>query len=189
MNPFPDSTKASELLQSVREVLPRIGLVPGNAALESWRSALDGLSNEELLGAEIHDDDMACCVRSGILLRGDLLDASHELSQGIHSRDGSYWHGIMHRREPDFSNSGYWFRKVGHHIVFDELTVRAAGPADSETLKELTGDGGWDPFRFISLCESCHQGERPELHDQLLALQELEIELLLSHCYRRAVGS
>lgn len=46
---------------------------------------------------------------------------SHTVSQGIEGTTGSYWHGIMHRREGDFSNSHYWFNKVGGHPVIDEV--------------------------------------------------------------------
>ncbi len=54
------------------------------------------------------------------LAAGD-LDRSHNFSQSDASAEGSYWHGIMHRREGDFSNAKYWFRRVGKHSVIDEL--------------------------------------------------------------------
>lgn len=54
------------------------------------------------------------------LLAGE-LDRSHEVSQSIESPEAAYWHGIMHRREGDFWNAKYWFRKVGKHPVFSEL--------------------------------------------------------------------
>ena len=62
-------------------------------------------------------------VISGLwLLAGD-IDRSHTLSQDISSREGSYLHGIMHRREGDFGNAKYWFRRVGDdHPVIDELS-------------------------------------------------------------------
>jgi hypothetical protein len=54
------------------------------------------------------------------LLAGD-LNRSHEVSQKWETREGSYWHGIMHRREGDFWNAKYWFRKVGPHPVIEQL--------------------------------------------------------------------
>jgi len=46
------------------------------------------------------------------------LERSHTISQGILDRTGSFWHGIMHRREGDFSNSHYWMhRAAGHPLM------------------------------------------------------------------------
>jgi hypothetical protein len=52
-------------------------------------------------------------LQAGIWLYVDDLDRSHRISQNIHTPEGSYWHGIMHRREGDFSNAKYWFRLAG----------------------------------------------------------------------------
>ena len=45
---------------------------------------------------------MAACCLCGLWLLHDFLDESHSLSQEITTDTGSYWHGIMHRREPDY---------------------------------------------------------------------------------------
>ncbi len=52
----------------------------------------------------------------------DDLERSHRVSQTIDTVTGAFWHGIMHRREGDFSNSHYWFRRVGHHPAFTLIT-------------------------------------------------------------------
>lgn len=51
----------------------------------------------------------------------DDLDRSHSVSQGIEDETGSYWHGIMHRREGDFNNSRYWMRRAAAHPLMDSL--------------------------------------------------------------------
>ena len=60
---------------------------------------------------------------SGLLLLVGCWDESHELSQGIEPGEGSYWHAILHRREPDYSNSKYWLRRVGGHPIFADLAT------------------------------------------------------------------
>jgi len=62
---------------------------------------------------------------AGLWLYVDDLERSHTISQGISSATGSFWHGIMHRREGDFSNSHYWMRRAATHPLFDELAPAA----------------------------------------------------------------
>lgn len=45
----------------------------------------------------------------------DDLDRSHTVSQSRDDATGAYWHGIMHRREGDYSNSHYWMRRAAEH--------------------------------------------------------------------------
>ncbi len=101
-------------------------------------------------------------VKSALWLYFDDLERSHSLSQDIHTPSGSYWHAIMHRREGDFWNSKYWFRKVGHHPVIGEL--------------------GYDPFQFVDACEADGGRNAPEL----LATQRNEWVTLFNWCLREA---
>ncbi len=95
------------------------------------------------------------------LLAGD-LDASHAISQDDHSPEGSFWHGVMHRREGDFSNAKYLFRRVGRHEVFVQLARTQYG----------------DPYRFVDRCEQAVDPSDPSL----MALQWLEWQHLFLHC-------
>lgn len=186
MKPLPETIPASEILAEIRAAgKPELG--PGAIRGGSWKARLDALSDAELLGvAEVTDPDAAACVRSGLLLFAGDLDASHGVSQSIPTPDGSYWHGILHRREPDYSNSKYWFRRVGNHPVFQELAGSVAGAGSAAA--EVCRDGSWDPFAMVDLVEACERGRRPECRPELLELQEREMLLLLSHCYQSAVG-
>lgn len=62
---------------------------------------------------------------AGLWLYVDDLDRSHTVSQSLLTTTGSFWHGIMHRREGDFSNSLYWMRQASGHPLID--TLDAAG--------------------------------------------------------------
>jgi hypothetical protein len=157
----------------------------------SVRTALEAATTEKLFGDQrVHDRHMADACRAGLWLYHDFLDESHTISQDIDTPTGSYWHGLMHRREPDFSNSKYWFRRVGTHPVFEPLLVAASELTSDPpaAARFLTTEAAWDPFAFVDLCEQSLAGRAPcaALCQQV---QRQEWQLLFDHCYRKALGA
>jgi hypothetical protein len=116
-------------------------------------------------------------VRAGLYLHFDYWEEAHELAQDVETPDGSYWHGIVHRQEPDAANAAYWFQRVGAHPIFPALRARAA------ELGYRTG-ANWDPIAFIDYCENA-QAESAE--EQIARdVQRAEWELLFDYCAREA---
>jgi len=62
---------------------------------------------------------------AGLWLSVDLLDYSHRISQSMDEPTGAYWHGIMHRREGDFSNAKYWFHQASGHPAIGAVQSQA----------------------------------------------------------------
>lgn len=105
----------------------------------------------------------AQCFTAGLLLYWDFADESHQISQTMEGRGNprtaDYWHGIMHRREPDAGNASYWFRRVGEHPLLRQLgTVLeswcaelGAGAGELAVVRDLVRGGRLDPFRLIQL--------------------------------------
>ncbi|HQH73843.1 MAG TPA: hypothetical protein PK360_17340 [bacterium] len=165
-----------------------IELGPGepNAGAEP---RLAGLQADDLFSARrILDRDMAQACLAGVWLYHNFLNQSHKISQTIATSSGSYWHGFMHRRELDFSNAKYWFRKVGVHPVYGRLcreakALAAAHPHFSPAF--LTSQEEWDPYSFVDFCEECLQVETPA-EPLCRMIQQREWELLFDYCYRKA---
>ena len=177
--------------------------LPPLAPSAEWDSELthriEGLSLETLFdGQSIKDSTMGDAFQSGLLLWNDALDASHTISQGLESGTGSYWHGIMHRREPDYSNAKYWFRRVGVHSIFPALRERALTllqkcSTNSDALAEYTQAIGkaeeWEAFRFVDWCEAADRDRSTPAAVKafLQAVQVEEIKLLLHYSYQQTL--
>jgi hypothetical protein len=142
---------------------------------------------------------LAEACRAALWLRFDFMDESHQISQEIHSPEGSFWHGILHRREPDWSNAKYWFHRVGTHPIFPELARQAACILEAfnpdPRLRAVEGpfqdairDGGWDALAFIDLCQSSCQSGGGDLAMLCRLLQSAEWQSLFDYCYRAATS-
>ena len=100
---------------------------------------------------------------AGLWLYADNLERSHTLSQSIETKTGAYWHGIMHRREGDFSNSHYWFRRAAGHPL-------------------LAGAPAIDPDALVDAVARADGNDPAELVEQ----QRQEWEQLFEWCANRA---
>ncbi len=119
---------------------------------------------------------------SGLLLLLGCWEESHNLSQDVSSPEGSYWHAIAHRIQPDSSNAGYWFRRVGDHPIFGPLHQSAAKILQAEPAVPWTLKPAWDPFLFIQWCEEARSTADPDKTNVALQIQMAEWELLFSWC-------
>jgi len=170
-------------LAELLRALPLAPLDPGTPD-RSLRSKLEAL-DDAAFGGRVADRGLADACRAGLWLAFNFLDESHTISQGLHTAEGSYWHALMHRREPDFWNSKHWFRQVGAHPIFEPLRDEAArlaasGPGEADFL---TRQAAWDPFAFVDLCEE-NYGEKAPCHLLCRQVQRAEWALLFGYCYQ-----
>jgi hypothetical protein len=120
---------------------------------------------------------------AGLLLYLNCWDDAHNIAQDIPTADGSYWHAIVHRMEPDAANSGYWFRRVGRHAIFPDLQTRAQAIAKQYPQSGFTAADPWDAFRFIEYCGTANARPRSECEQAALEIQQAEWELLMQWCH------
>jgi hypothetical protein len=139
------------------------------------RSVADKLQRITLPSADDPVAARACL--AGLWLRFNHLDESHRISQELEAPEGSAWHAVMHRREPDAWNSKYWWRRVGGHPVLEQLRARSPEIGYRYTSAE----------EFVDFCERV-RGTGSADEELAEAVQELEWRLLFEHCYRKAAG-
>jgi hypothetical protein len=113
---------------------------------------------------------------AGLWLYFSYFTESHEVAQELHTPEGSFWHGIVHRQEPDDWNSAYWFRRVGKHPIFEPLSQAALD------LGYPAKPGAWDPFAFIEFCAEARTEPGGEKERLAREVQRAEWQLLFSYC-------
>lgn len=103
----------------------------------------------------------------------DHWNEAHEIAQSQEGeRNHDLLHGILHRREGDFMNAGYWFRSVGKHPCYPRIADRVSKlkgsyPHPSPALPAT----GWDPLAFVTAVRD----RKPGHEDFLRAVQGVEI--------------
>lgn len=168
----------NELLAEEELLLRLRPTEPGHPdALRSIREA-----DEKTLtgGAVMADGTCARLVRAGLLYAYDAIDECHRIVQEIKSDEGSYWHGMVHRREGDFENARYWFRRTGRLAAFPEMHARTAGVS---ALMARQAD--WDPYALVGQCEQARFGGDVD-QKELVALQRIEFDVMFDQLWRGA---
>jgi hypothetical protein len=143
-----------------------------------WNAA-GGSKNSDLLEA-------------GALWLHGFLPECHVIAQGNHTTEGSYWHALMHRSEGDFSNSIYWFRRVGKHAIFPALltqtnSLMASNPESSGLLEGSKVLNEWRAEWFVNLCEQAYRGQFDKLN-LLRDIATIEYNLLVKYCLDLQLG-
>lgn len=182
----PEVTSTHAAFETVR--LSEVG--PGKSTLRfaPVRKALQVILRVLKLSDYAHK-----CVEAGILLHHDFLDESHQVSQTLEGvgnpRTADYWHGIMHRREPDAGNASYWFRRVGSHPALQSLgqnlmawleELRVSRPQLQLAETVLSKRMAVDPYRVIELSQSALKSSGTDLELIVKHIQNLEVFNLLA---------
>lgn len=186
------------IFQEITAHNPRFPLTRASVENVPGLQALDRLGDEDLLGGRVVAPLSAACVRAGLLLRAEQWERAHAICQEIETPDGSFWHGILHRREPDAGNAHYWFHRTGRHPALELL---GSPPGDdpaarTQVLTEVVRGGRWDPGRLTDLSAEILRREASGTglaadrarRVELEALQAWEVCCLLEWSANQALG-
>jgi hypothetical protein len=140
------------------------------------------LSAEGGRGLAAGGDEARRAVATGIaLLWHDHWDAAHEIAQSHEgSPDHDLLHAIVHRREGDFGNSGYWLRGAGVHPCHASIPARIEPLVAGDPIlrQKLLPSGKWDPHGFLDAVRRA----RKSGEDSLLRAVQAE-EMLAFHAW------
>jgi hypothetical protein len=191
MNAIENQQKYGPLVAPLLTVNESMTLARGKPD-EKAGASLKSLSSQSMFpGETIRRKEMAQLCLSGLWLLHGYLDESHAISQAIKTDEGSYWHGLMHRREPDFPNAKFWLSRVAYHPVTETLGEKVPSMVRQADLDFSTAflsqQDTWNADSFVDLCQAVLMG-KSEGSSICLRVAALEWELLFDYCYRGAVG-
>jgi hypothetical protein len=158
-------------------VMPLVCRGPSNA--EAARR-LRGAKAERLFAGAVSPEGAL----AGLWLYLSCFEECHGVAQDLATVEGSYWHAILHRQEPDGWNAGYWFRRVGRHGIFEPLAEEAGRLAAGYPGAKALDTAQWVPERFIGYCADAREAPGSETEALACAIQEAEWRLLFAWCAR-----
>lgn len=187
---FSSSIKAEKIKIIIDKLKNRRpGLIFGKPYDQEVRDILQKTPVEELFSPEkVRNKTFARAVVSGLLIWNDCEAEAHSIAQDIQTAEGSYFHAIIHRREPDIWNSGYWFNRVGKHPVFTLIYDFVASNANESIRGKILSTGEWDPESFNKVVEAFQNGKNSDT-DEIINIQHAELLFIIAHSYRHALGS
>jgi len=121
------------------------------------------------------------CLEAGLHILADDLDRAHTLCQDVPGPLGSAWHAIVHRREPDFWNANYWWRRASAlswslpdgplTTALHTLCTNAPDPRARAWAAKFSTPT-YDPTQLVALVEHHHRD--PQLTLTIAELQRTE---------------
>jgi hypothetical protein len=144
------------------------------------RNRVHEILQDSQIGEDIRD-----LLVSLVLLWNDQLDPCHDICQGYGHPEASYIHGMMHRREGDFGNAKYWFRRAqplddqkdfSENVASAFKTISGRNP-DADYLQPSV----WSPEKFV---DACSQGNPADT--VLKDVQTAEFHAMARHLFEHA---
>ena len=147
---------------------------------EKRNDSFDLTKCEDLIenALEFTSTEQQALIRSALLLWHDHLEASHEISQCLNSKDGCFLHALMHRREPDFPNAKYWLNRTGQYKAYSEIAKRSKILLKEGNLPKLF-TGEWNPYAMVDSVE--HAKPNTQTYKTLQKIQQIEMEIFIEN--------
>ena len=119
---------------------------------------------------------------AGLWLYFGSYDDAHRLSQELDTAEGSYWHAIVHRLEPDAGNSNYWSGQAGPHPIHAPLLAQAQAIVEAHPGCGFELGRKWEPARFTAFCERARSSPGSAVEKAANLIEYAEWHLLFRWC-------
>jgi hypothetical protein len=136
------------------------------AQVDGWLKTLGNSTNRDTYDT----------LRAALLVLGDDLSESHTLVQNISTPFAAAWHAVIHRREGDFWNSKYWWRRASG-IDWSDLPAQLGPLFRQHSALAGLCNSSYSPAAFTDAVEQHHNSAT--LAAALVAAQRLEWQSLL----------
>jgi hypothetical protein len=141
------------------------------------------LSGTEIVCANAASNEAAstrrALCRAALFLWNDDLDAAHAIVQPLESNmTANFIHAVIHRREGDFSNALYWWRRTGPHPLLRNIGLGAREIDSVREYSPVSCDDTFDAVAFTQLCQSASSENR----EFLGRIQSIELEEIYTFC-------
>lgn len=167
-------------------------LAPPEGEAQIARKIEDLISNGICPGRSIKSRPEVQGLACGLYLYFDILEQAHLIAQDIKGSMGAFWHGMMHRREPDDGNAAYWYRLAGGHPALKKFGSQALKylrqESQTQLVKSFVSRKEWDPFFFVKTCSVARKSGSVGDIRLLNELQLLEWRILFEYCFRKGYG-
>jgi hypothetical protein len=158
------------LFKAIGESPMRAALARGDGCRTVVTAMIEEVAPTDLIAPHVINSGIHVdLLKAALFLWNDDFEPSHQHSQAAQNAEGAYWHAILHRREPDESNSRYWYARVGSHPVFHQMAKCYPG---------------WKPEKFVLECRRASDRESIRLAAEK---QVKEFELLFEHTFDLAI--
>lgn len=170
-------------------------LFPSGVKQIFLKQHLDQATPESLTRGTVTSPEHQAVLLAALHLFNDDLDQSHTICQSFDREfaPSSYWHGVIHRREPDFKNALGWFARADkwegllhirdgvQDVLQRVLLIPEYGGARDTAFglkRHLDAVGVWDPAYFVEMCSNYKDRSENDKMESVLLREIQEAEMV-----------
>lgn len=168
------------LINPVLETLP-LDSALSRLVVDGPAAGADFAAAREHVAKAVANPVVACHAGlvAGLWLYVDELDPAHTAAQDLDTPTGAFWHAVVHRREGDFDNALYWYRKAARHPAMDRMDLTGGGAGSG------TGVAAYHAETFVRGVQNA-RGRGNNDDPALQSMQNKEWKALFGWCLTEA---